>query len=993
MSLRAALTTALLLTVTAATPAAGAAELPAASTALLSGAPSLLDALPTPVGPSSITSSAVSATGQYVAFTSSSDGLSSADDDSVRNVYVKDRSTGILTLVSRANGPDGEPAHADCSEASISDDGNRVAFTCAGPLDPVADTNNATDVYVRDLNLKRTTLVSRAGQLGPVGDGVSSAPAINANGEYVAFESEARNLDPDAKFFRGSVYRRRIGHSDPTIVVSRGSGMTSVVVTGEQPSISDDGHVIAFVTESASLDDKDEQHYDVYVRDVVAQTTVLASRADGSAGTVADDNSGAPSIDGDGKSVVFESRATVFDHALDPSHDSDIYRRSLTDNTTILVSVTFEGEKGIESHAPSTDTHGESVAFVTRAAFDPADTGTSSDTYVKNVNTYAMTVATRQAGADGAVANDDATATAISGDGKRVASRLAHGGISSHTDRRQPSVVVRDFEFPYPTSSVVRPQGDEDFVNQGGYGRGASLSSDGRFAAFTTNAGALLPDAALSGIAVRDRVTGAVTFVSRQDGPAGAPFADAYDPSISADGRRVAFTVDEDGRQQVWVRDLDQERTFLASRGDTEGGVTGDGDSRSPALSGDGNVVAFVSEAANLDDGDTDATPDVHVRVLDLERTLLVSRASGANGVKGDNGSFAPDADADGHRVAFVSTATNLGDGDKDPSADVHLRDLDTGATVLVSGVPGGAKANGPTGFATSIDAAGNRVAFDSSATNLTDTTALGFKVYVRDLAAGTIVLAGRGDGADGRVADSADGVISPDGRYVAFNSGEVLADGASGEQEAFRRDLERDRTVLVSRRSGADGAAAARFTEVGDISAGGGCVAFTTDAPLVASRGDLEQVYLRALRADCGPLDPPDEDGGAPGSDDGQGPGGDGVAPTGSPDTTAPVLTQVKLSRRRFRTGRARRRGTVLSFRSSEAGTVTITFARVTKNGRRRAGTLTRRIGAGRVRVRITGLVGRRRLKAGRHRLTLVARDKAGNASRPVRRSFGVIA
>src|SRR4051812_42252807 len=132
-----------LVAVTALAPAAGAAHaatLPAGSTALLSGAPSLFEALPIPVASNAITPEAVSRDGRYVAFTSRSDGLFDGDDDRVENVYVKDRQTGTVLLASRGIGPNGEPSHANCDDAVISDDGTRVAFTCEGALDPL-DTN------------------------------------------------------------------------------------------------------------------------------------------------------------------------------------------------------------------------------------------------------------------------------------------------------------------------------------------------------------------------------------------------------------------------------------------------------------------------------------------------------------------------------------------------------------------------------------------------------------------------------------------------------------------------------------------------------------------------------------------------------------------------------------------------------------------------------------------------------------------------------------
>src|SRR4051794_6865919 len=233
------------------TPAAtaSAASLPAGTTAILSGGPSLTDALPAQVSHSRSTSESVSQNGRYVAFASYSDGLVEGDDDRVENVYVKDRATGAVTFVSRRSGANGDPTHTDCDDPAISDDGSRVAFTCEGPLDD-ADDNRVDDVYLRDLGTSTTLLVSRAGNLGAVGQGRSGDPTISATGEYVAFTSDAsRNLHPDAADGGQLVFRRHVGGGNETIVVSKreaANGGTAFI--GKEPSISDDGQKVAFTS-------------------------------------------------------------------------------------------------------------------------------------------------------------------------------------------------------------------------------------------------------------------------------------------------------------------------------------------------------------------------------------------------------------------------------------------------------------------------------------------------------------------------------------------------------------------------------------------------------------------------------------------------------------------------------------------------------------------------------------------------------------------------
>jgi Tol biopolymer transport system component len=942
-----------------AAPSAPAASLPSSSTALLSGQPSLFEPFAAPVGDSDIEANAVSANGRYVAFTSTSDGLVAGDDDRFTGVYRKDMDTGEVVLVSRRDGANGEPSHSYCSNPAISDDGLRVAFECEGSLDP-ADTNTYGDLYVRTVATGTTTLVSRVGANGPAGNNRSSDPALSQNGDYVAFMSYATDLVGGTNQSRW-VYRRHIPTGE-TVIVSRRNGAAGEPIDGMEPSITDDGNEVAF---SASLkgDDADTNYdWDIYVRNTSAGTTTLASRASGATGAVGNAGSFSPEISGNGLGVVFESYATNLD-ARDTASDLNVYRRGLGLGSMTVIDVNPAGVKSGESYNPSIDQSSHLIAFVSSATgLDPADTEPSSDVYVKNIAANTVRVVSRASGAGGAVANRQAVGASISGDGLKVASALDLGGITSDADPRRRTVMQYDVSTQ-TTRSVARPPGGDAFVNEGGDSRAASLSADGRFAAFTSDAPALgLPLGPRDGVFVRDRVTGAVTLASRTDGPGGAPFADVNStPAISLDGRRVAFTAAEKagGVRQVWVRDLAEGRTFLASRANGVNGVPADRASRRPKLDADGTRVVFSSEATNLGDGDTDAIDDIHVRDLASGETILASRANGGAGAKGDARSDSPDIDATGTRLTFISDARNLGDGGTDPYADAYLRDLQAETTRLVNTTPAGTKGNQSVNSAPSIDAAGNRVAFVSTATNLGDPSPDG-KVFVRDFVADTLAVAERGYAA----------VISPDGGYLAVRD---------QENRVLRRDLSAGRTDLFSQRAGAGGVAAAVDADLGDISTGGACVSFATDESLVGPPQDSFESYLRVLTANCGDI--PAAGGGADG-------GGPGATPL---DKVAPVLSDTRLTRRRFRVARAAtavaavvRRGTVLAFRSSEAATLRIAIHRVrrTQPRLRAAGTLTRRIAAGTGRVRFTGRIGRRALRAGSYRLRLTAVDAAGNRS-----------
>ncbi|EHN10220.1 hypothetical protein PAI11_29790 [Patulibacter medicamentivorans] len=986
---------------------AGAAPLPAGTTALLSGAADLRTPLGRPVSDAELGAEAVSQNGRRIAFSSRSDGLLAGDDDDVSNVYVRD-ADGVVTLVSRRSGPAGDVAHANCSEAAISDDGRRVGFTCDGPLDP-ADTNSVRDVYVRDLGSEQTILVSRASGGGAVGSDSSRAPSLDQDGDVVVFSSAARNLGVAIPGNVGvAAYRRQIGGGDAVSVVSRTAGSAGVVTDGITPSVSDDGSRVAFAT-FANVDAVDGNgRLDVYVRDLGASSTTLVSRAV-PGGAVGNDASFEPRISGDGTSAIFTSRATNL-APEDTNRDPDAYLRRTDGSSGRVVHAAGSGTAEGISDA------GDIVAFTSSFALDPADRDPGPDVYV--TAPAGPRLASRRDGAAGSP-SDHALGASISGDGSTVALDIGRA-LTDDVDPAVRGVAIRSLATS-TTVAASRPHATAPFRNDGGDARAATTTPDGRLTAFVTSATGLgAPSAAQPAIIVRDAVTGSVVVASRADGPDGAPLRGRLaDPSISADGRRVAFGfVDTDAppaaqRSQILVRDLASGRTIVASRADGLAGSPGDGSSTRPSISEDGSRVAFVSEARNLGDGDTDDMLDIHLREIDSGRTVLVSRANGAAGAKGNNSSREAAISGDGRHVAFGTRASNLGDGDGESFEDIHVRSLETGETRLAS-VADAATNGTATAVLPSIDRSGGRVTFVGSGLDSGDT---GLRVYVRDLNAGSLVVASRPDdpAGDAIASGMSQPRISLDGRAVAFvgESRAGAAPGApdDGSLQVLLRDLAAGRTSLISRRTGANGApdtsTIADPPVVGGVTEGGGCVVFSTVGPLVdgLASSDASQVYLRAVAPGCGTMP-------VPGGPDGGGSGG------GQVDRTAPRLSRMSLLRRSFRVGgpskRTRKRpalGTELRVTSSEAAKLTVVVERErpgAKKGKRcrvakrrprrggctaysRDGVVRKDLRVGSNRVGFSGRIGRKRLAVGRHRMTITARDAAGNVSKAYRLRFTI--
>ena len=110
----------------------------------------------------------------------------------------------------------------------------------------------------------------------------------------------------------------------------------------------------------------------------------------------------------------------------------------------------------------------------------------------------------------------------------------------------------------------------------------------------------------------------------------------------------------------VFVRDRQTGATRRVSVG--PGGVQGDSSSFTPSISADGRFVAFSSSASNLVPDDINGIPDVFVRDRQTGTTRRVS--VGPGGVQGNSSSFDPAISADGRFVAFISAASNLVPGD-----------------------------------------------------------------------------------------------------------------------------------------------------------------------------------------------------------------------------------------------------------------------------------------------------------------------------------------
>jgi len=339
-------------------------------------------------------------------------------------------------------------------------------------------------------------------------------------------------------------------------------------------------------------------------------------------------------------------------------------------------------------------------------------------------------------------------------------------------------------------------------LGEGGLGNSAApaLSADGRFVAFQSDAGNLVPNDTNgdTDVFVRDRQTGVVQRVSIAWNGMEAR-DDSTCPALSADGRFVAFlsrawNLYPGGanlghpRWDVHVHDRQDGTTTRLSVAD--GGGDPDGDSGCPVISADGTLVAFHSDAANLVAGDDNELTDVFVADRATGGVRRVSTRP--NGTSPDGASLNPAISGDGRFVAFESRASNLrrrGPTRRIPllgfTSNVFVVELATNDVEAVSVAVEDAYPYSPQGDSTepAISFDGRYVAFKSTAWNLVKPESIHRRhLYVRDREGGTTVRVSERDpsvvecGRDGvsfvcSATDHGRPAISGDGRFVAFSS------------------------------------------------------------------------------------------------------------------------------------------------------------------------------------------------------------------------------
>lgn len=671
-----------------------------------------INAAGTAAGETQSDSPVISANGRFVAFRSFATDLVSTPTDFHGNIFVRDLVAGTTTLVS-VNSAGSAGGNGLSDQIDISDDGNRIVFHSFA-TDLVSTPTVESSVFLRDLVAGTTTLISVNSSGSAGGNSVSQLPVISGDGTHIAFESFASDLIAGITDTNNAsdVFVRTVGGI--TRLASINSSHTATGnIQSDSPVLSADGKVVAFRSFASDLVSGDTNGAsDVYVFDETANTTTLVS-ASGS-GTVGNRASDEPSISNDGNLIAFRSNASNLASA-DSNFTSDIFVRNRSAGTTTLVSVNLAGTSGAnaDSALPAISGNGQVVVFESSAS--NLVTGISGLTgknniYARNLAAGAtVLVSINPAGT--ASGNRDTFRADVSADGRVVAfdsnaSNLTAGDVNNSDDVFARNLVANNGQAAN-TTEAVSAKAAGFFTGDRGAGQ-AAVSFSGQFVAFRSDAIGLTSDDTnghVTDVFLRDVVAGTTVLVSESS--AGVASNDTSDsPSISSDGNRIAFrsfahlaAPDTNAVGDIYVRDRAAGTTTLVSI-NAAGTSGGDTDSDVPVISGNGQVVAFRSSATNLVTGISGldgSTPNIYARNLVTGETNLLS-VNAAGNASGNSSSNAPRLSADGKTATFTSFASNLvgagvtdGNGTEDVFANRRIgisisglsqREGDSGTTV-----------------------------------------------------------------------------------------------------------------------------------------------------------------------------------------------------------------------------------------------------------------------------------------------------------------------
>ncbi len=361
----------------------------------------------------------ISSDGRFIVFASESDNLVANDTNGVSDIFVHDQLSCNTSRVSLTSSGV-QSSGGGSTNPQISNDGRYVVFQSTATNLVTGDTNNAEDVFVRD---RQTNITTRASVTSAGGQGALGRGSFNAvisgDGRYVAFESGANLVGGNDVNGDLADIYLRDLNTNTTTRVSVNSSGQQAENESREPSISGDGSLVAFMSFADNLAANDTEDPDIFVRNLTNNTTTIVSVASNGAQSPGNFAEPGPEISADGRFVTFVSTAS-FD-LIDGNGINDIYVHDRSNGVTELVSISFDGVQADgDSTTPSISTDGNLITFESDATnLTNNDTENQRDIFLRNRTTDATSRISQNTIQVGG--NNSSFRTSISTDGRYIA--------------------------------------------------------------------------------------------------------------------------------------------------------------------------------------------------------------------------------------------------------------------------------------------------------------------------------------------------------------------------------------------------------------------------------------------------------------------------------------------------------------------------------------------------------------------------------------------
>ncbi|MCG8487333.1 MAG: HYR domain-containing protein, partial [Chromatiales bacterium] len=381
---------------------------------------------------------------------------------------------------------DGGPHRSSIDNIRISDDANRLVFTTHHSLLD-EDTNNGTDIYLRDRSagITKRISVNSAGEQAERNTSSSldnDNPEISSNGRYVVFSSNAINLDINDTYEHDDIFIRDL-EAQTTTILSNAFGGGAADGSSYSPDVSADGRYVSFLSHADNLvSDDSNGAMDLFLLD--RDTNEIRRITNSNSGDWFDGYSGSyntpPQITANGRYVVFSTNSRVVSSDTDGGYDVFVYDRDLDETSMVSVSSTGEQSSG-HNHAASISDDGRFVLFKSSATNLTSDALVDPSNYYRHDRTTGETVLITGFSPS---AIPFANGGVISGDGRFVVLSVNTESTGIRDTNAVYDVYVKDMTDGRIERVSVGPNGEEG-------DRGSTrprITADGKYIAFLSGA-------------------------------------------------------------------------------------------------------------------------------------------------------------------------------------------------------------------------------------------------------------------------------------------------------------------------------------------------------------------------------------------------------------------------------------------------------------------------------------------------------------------------